>query len=92
MARLQESTAALERLAAAGADAAAIRDQADAIEETVAWLFAHCRLPPEPDAALHHLLAAVLDAAGRLRRTPDDPAPLAGLRDALAHYPQRFAE
>lgn len=92
MARLRASVAALEGLPAGRPDRALVIAQAEAIDDTVAWLFAHCRLPPAPDAALHHLLAAVLDASARLRNSPVDPAPVADLREALAHYPHLFED
>lgn len=93
MARLHASVDALEGMAAGGRHRAdAVRAEAAAIDEAVAYLFANCRLDPEPDAALHHLLAAVLEASARLRADPGGPAAVADLREALSHYPHLFAD
>src|SRR3546814_11665123 len=50
------------------------REQATAlaseIEQSVNYLFANCRLEPAADAALHGLLAQLLQGAAALRRDP----------------------
>lgn len=66
------------------------RGQAVEIEDAVRWMFAHCRLAPQPDAALHSILIPLLAAAQRLDRTPADKTALAAMRDAVASYPARF--
>lgn len=93
MARLHGALDALEGMARAGRhDPELVRARSRAIDEAVAFVFAHCKLDPEPDAALHHLLAAVLGASARLGETPGDLAPVADLREALSHYPHLFED
>lgn len=50
----------------------------------------HCRLEPEPDVALHGILARLVAGSEALRGAPADPAPVAGMRDALADYVRLF--
>lgn len=93
MARLHAALDALDGMARAGRhDPDQVRARGRAIDEAVAFVFAHCTLDPEPDAALHHLLAAVLGASARLAETPGDLAPVADLREALSHYPHLFED
>lgn len=66
--------------------------RAGAIEEAVQFMFAHCRLAPEPDAALHSILMPLLSAAQRLKVDPADKAAVAAMRDAIAAYPSLFDE
>src|SRR3546814_4178794 len=72
------------------------REQATAlaseIEQSVNYLFANCRLEPAADAALHGLLAQLLQGAAALRRDPaaDDGMPV--VLAALASYPRLFLD
>lgn len=66
------------------------RERAVAIEEAVRFMFAHCRLAPEPDAALHSILVPLLSAAKRLDADPADKAAVAAMREAVAPYATRF--
>jgi hypothetical protein len=61
-----------------------------AIESATAYMFANCKLPPEPDAVLHGMLAPLLAGAAGLRRDPKDIAAVARMRDAVADYPIYF--
>ena len=53
-------------------------------------MFANCDLEPEPDVALHGILARLMAASEALREAPADPAPVAGMREALADYGRLF--
>jgi hypothetical protein len=90
MARVRIATHALEPLQHGPMEAAQVRAQADEIQAAVNAMFAQCHLPPQPDAALHPLLAKLLIASQALRDKPADGAPLAVLTDVLTRYPQLF--
>jgi hypothetical protein len=65
-------------------------DRATNIEEAVTFMFAHCKLAPEPDAALHGILVPLLGAAQALKQNPQNLEAVAGMREAIAHYPHYF--
>lgn len=65
---------------------------AQAIRAAVDFMFANCRLDPEPDSALHPLLAQLIGASQALLEHPSDPAPLAEVDAALVRYKQLFDE
>ena len=90
MARVRIATEALQPLQHGPMTAAQVRAQADEIQAAVNAMFAQCKLAPQPDAALHPLLAKLLVASQALRDKPTDAAPLADLSDVLRRYPQLF--
>jgi hypothetical protein len=55
-------------------------------------MIARCRLDPAPDAALHPLLARVLQASARLAGGEFDAAALAELEAVLQRYPLLFED
>lgn len=63
---------------------------ATAIETQVAYLVANCRLEPQADAALHAIIAKLLQGAAALKADPKDLAAVATLRQALQDYPRQF--
>ena len=65
-------------------------DRAGDVEEAVTYMFAHCKLAAEPDAALHGILVPLLGAAQALKAHPQDLKAVAAMRAALSHYPQYF--
>jgi hypothetical protein len=65
-------------------------DRAATIEAAVGDMFAHCRLAPEPDAALHGILVPLLRAAQALKADPGKVGAVADMRAAIARYPQYF--
>jgi hypothetical protein len=65
-------------------------DRAVAVEEAVTYMFAHCKLAPEPDAALHGILVPLMNAAQALKADPKKVSAVAEMRAAIAHYPQYF--
>lgn len=90
MGRIRDVVAALQHhehqhMGAAQADAAAAL-----LDEHVAYLVDNCRLDPEPDAALHAIIAELLRASAELRSDPADPEPVAAMRRALEGYPLQF--
>ena len=64
--------------------------QADAVEQAVVYMFARCKLAPEPDATLHGILMPLLSAARAMKADPNDIKALADMRAAIAQYPQYF--
>lgn len=68
----------------------AIVDNASAVEAAVVYMFAHCKLAPEPDAALHGILVPMLDAAQRLKKDPRRIEVVAEMWAAIERYPQYF--
>jgi hypothetical protein len=53
-------------------------------------MFANCKLDPEPDHALHDILARLMSGARALHAMPADPTPVASMRAALEDYPRLF--
>jgi hypothetical protein len=70
--------------------AQAIADHASAVEAAVVYMFAHCKLAPEPDNALHGILVPLLDAAQRLKKDPRRIEAVVEMRAAIERYPQYF--
>lgn len=61
------------------------------IDTSVNDIFANCRLEPDADVALHGLLAQFLAGAEAVRTSQQVPVQeIAGMRSALARYPQLF--
>jgi hypothetical protein len=65
-------------------------DRATTVEQAVTFMFAHCKLAAEPDAALHGVLVPLLEAAQALKAAPGNLEAIARMREAIAHYPQYF--
>jgi hypothetical protein len=92
MARVREAALALAALEQGTLQAPQVQAQADEIRAAVDSMFANCRLAPEPDAALHPLLARLIGASQALKAQPADPAPLADVRGVLQRYSELFTE
>lgn len=92
MQRVRAATAALEHGEHGHLDAAQVQGIAAELRAAVDEMFANCRLDPEPDAALHPLLARVLTASRALSGGEFDQAALEELRAVLARYPELFAD
>jgi hypothetical protein len=71
-------------------DEAQVSKLATTIEEQVQYLIANCKLEPAADAALHGIIGRLLEGAKALQDHPQDAAPVAKLRAALADYPKLF--
>lgn len=63
---------------------------ADRITGHVNTIIANCRLPPESDAALHHIIGPLLADAGTLKADPGRTDAIAGMRRALDQYARQF--
>jgi hypothetical protein len=60
------------------------------IEGHVRDIFATCKLPPEADAALHGIIAPLLQGAATLRSAPGERGAIAPMREALRRYARQF--
>lgn len=65
---------------------------AEEVDEAIAYMFANCSLEPEPDIALHGLLARLMAGTRDLAEDPSDAAPVAGMRAAVEDYPKLFED
>lgn len=63
---------------------------AQTIEREVAFMIEHCKLPPEPDAALHVLIARMLTAANGLKSAPPAADAIPELTHVLEEYGTNF--
>jgi hypothetical protein len=60
------------------------------IQDAGAYIFTHCKLKPDADAALHSMLAPLLSAAQTLKSDPHEMAAVAAMREAVSDYPRYF--
>lgn len=60
------------------------------IDTAIASMFANCKLQPEPDVALHGLLARLMAGTQALHANPADAAPVADMRAAVQDYGRLF--
>lgn len=61
-----------------------------AIEDATTYLFEHCKLAPDADAALHGMLVPLLSDAHRFEKDTSDVSAVAAMRSAVADYPRYF--
>lgn len=73
-------------------DASQIVALATRVEAHVQAIVAGCQLPPDADAALHGVIAALTRGTGALKSDPSQAQAVAGMRDALAQYDRLFDE
>jgi len=92
MRRVRVATDALSHAAHGHLDAGQVDAVAEELKAAVHEMFAKCRLAPEPDAALHPLLAQVLEASKQLADGGFDAAVLDALHAVLARYPELFED
>ena len=63
---------------------------ASAIEDDIDYMIANCKLEPEPDAALHVLIARMMNAATALKTDPMSETGLPQAVSALSEYGSTF--
>lgn len=90
MSRVRTALAGLE--AESHPDDATVRARADDIDAAIAYMFANCKLPTEPDVALHAILARLMADTAALKANPSDGSPVADIHDALHNYAQLFVD
>ena len=90
MRRIKAAATELARPPEGGPDPTRVLAQADAIGQAVDGIFRDCRLAPEPDAALHPVLARLLGAVNALRADTRDAEAVAAIGQAIADYERLF--
>jgi hypothetical protein len=90
MGRIQKALNTLRRYESGHLNEAAALEQVAAIQDAGSYIFTHCTLAPDADAALHSMLAPLLIAAQALKDDPHDVAAIAAMRDAVADFPRYF--
>ena len=92
MRRMHQAVGALGHAEHAHLDAAQSTAAAQQVQDAANFMFANCKLAPEPDAALHGVLATLISGANALKANPADTAPVASMREAVALYPRMFED
>lgn len=90
MRRMRDALEGLKHHEMGHLDETQVLNLATEVDEAAAFMFAHCKLTPEPDVALHGLLAQWMAGAEALRANPIDAAAVAPMRAALEDYPRLF--
>lgn len=90
MARVRNAVATLAHLEMGHLDERQVLALAEGIDVAIEDMHANSSLEPEPEAALHGILARLKAATQALRDVPADPASVAAMRAALADYVRLF--
>jgi hypothetical protein len=62
----------------------------DQVTGHVNTIIVNCKLPPDADEALHHIIGPLLQNASALKADPRRQDAIAGMRTALDQYAQQF--
>lgn len=92
MRRMQRAVDALGHAERGHLDATQTSAAAQQVQDAANFMFANCKLAPEPDAALHGVLATLMSGAAAIKANPADTSPAASMRDAVALYPRMFED
>lgn len=90
MRRMRDALAGLAHHEMGHLDETQVDNLATEVDEAAAFMFANCKLEPEPDVALHGVLARLMAGAEALHAAPADPTPVADMRAALEDYTKLF--
>lgn len=90
MGRIQEALKELRHYEMGHMNEATALEFVATIQDAGAYIFTHCKLKPDADAAMHSMLAPLLSAAQTLKDDPHDIAAVAAMREAVAAYPRYF--
>lgn len=90
MGRIRQSVLALGRAEHGGIGAEQVALRVDGIERDVKFLIANCKLEPAADAALHGIIARLLQGAAALKADAKDVAAISLMRAAVADYAITF--
>src|SRR3546814_2284815 len=71
-------------------DDATVAALATDIDSAVDYMFANCQLPPEPDVALHAVLARLMANTSALKADPSAGSPVADMHEAVHNYERLF--
>ncbi|MDI1252782.1 DnrO protein [Thermomonas sp.] len=92
MRRMHRAVDALGHAERGHLDATQTTAAAQQVQDAANFMFANCKLTPEPDAALHGVLAALMSGAAAIKANPADTSPVASMREAVALYPRMFED
>lgn len=92
MRRMDQAVAALGHAEHGHLDPTQTGAAAQQVQDSANFMIANCKLAPEPDAALHGLLATLLSGAAAIKANPADTSPVASMREAVALYPRMFED
>ena len=92
MRRMHQAVEALGHAEHGHLDASQTTAAAQQVQDAANFMFANCKLTPEPDAALHGVLAALISGAAAIKANPADTSPVASMREAVALYPRMFED
>ena len=92
MRRTHRAVLALEHAEHSHLDAAQTTAAAQQVQDAANYMITNCKLAPEPDAALHGVLATLMTGAAAIKADPANTAPVASMRDAVALYPRMFED
>jgi hypothetical protein len=71
-------------------EASAAQSLAAKVDADVRYMIENCKLAPEPDAALHVLIARMMSAAAALQSNPNSPEGVPELAAAVRDYRMTF--
>ena len=89
MSRVRAAVAGLEA-AGPGADEAAVLARAADVDAAIEYMFENCSLDPEPDVALHGVLARLMAGSQALQANPADLGPAHDMAAAVENYERLF--
>ncbi|MEO6227350.1 MAG: DnrO protein [Thermomonas sp.] len=92
MRRMHRAVDALGHAERGHLDAAQTSAAAQQVQDAANFMFANCKLTPEPDAALHGVLATLMSGAAAIKANPADTSAVASMREAVALYPRMFED
>jgi len=92
MRRMHRAVAALAHAEHDHLDATQTAAAAQQVQAAAEYMIAKCKLAPEPDAALHGLLATLVAGAAAIKADPANTTPVAAMREAMALYPRMFED
>lgn len=88
MSQVRAAVAGLE--AAGPKDEAAVLARAGDVDAAIDYMFENCTLDPEPDVALHGVLARLMAGSQALQSNPADLAPAHDMAAAVENYERLF--
>lgn len=90
MTRVRQALAALPADAGAAIEPATVTALTGEVDAAINYMFANCSLPPEPDAALHGVLAQLMVSSRDLRDDAADDSAVPNMREAIDRYALLF--